>query len=221
VTYDLAVILMAAHCPANVDHLVYATPDLASTVTNLEQTLGVGCQAGGQHIGRGTCNVIVSLGAKMYLEIVGPDPHQAPPATPRWFNIDSLEHPKLVAWAAKTSRLDELVRSAAHDDVMLGTVEEGRRELPDGSHLTWKFSDPRTVSANGVIPFFIDWGESRHPADGDAAECDLVALRAEHPNSEAVRKQLGVLEVELEICTAPKPALIAIVNSPRGELELR
>ena len=212
---------MAPHFPENVDHLVYATPDLVATVTSLEEQLGVKCQAGGQHLGRGTRNAIVTCGAKMYLEVIGPDPEQVPPATPRWFNIDSLERPKLVAWAAKAERLDDLVQYAAQNEVTLGNVESGNRDLPDGTHLVWRFSDPRTVLADGVIPFFIDWGESRHPADGNAADCELVELRAAHPDCETVQKQLDVLGVELEISSGSKPALIAVLCSERGNLELR
>ena len=30
--------------------------------------------------------------------------------------------------------------------------------------LAWRYTDPRTVVAGGVVPFFIDWGKTPHPA---------------------------------------------------------
>ena len=59
---------------------------------------------GGQHPGLGTRNALIALGPSMYLEIVGPDPEQPKPLEPRWFCINDLAAPRLVAWAAKSER---------------------------------------------------------------------------------------------------------------------
>ena len=55
-----------------VDHLVYATPDLAAGVDQVERLLGVKAIPGGQHPGGGTRNSLIRLGEGSYLEIIGP-----------------------------------------------------------------------------------------------------------------------------------------------------
>jgi hypothetical protein len=48
-----------------IDHLVYAAPDLTTAVADLEDRFGVRAQAGGRHIGLGTRNAPLALGARL------------------------------------------------------------------------------------------------------------------------------------------------------------
>jgi hypothetical protein len=206
---------------ARIDHLVYATPDLQAGIDRIETLLGVRASQGGQHPGLGTRNALVALGPTTYLEILGPDPEQPAPAGPRRFGIDTLKQPHLLTWVAKGTDLDRLWANAAKNGVTLGIVIPGSRARPDGVVLTWRYTDPNVVLADRLIPYFIDWGTSPHPASSAAKGATLVALRAEHPDPERVQKMLGVLRLDLRVSRGPAPALIATIDSPRGRVELR
>jgi hypothetical protein len=207
--------------PASVDHLVYGTPDLKVGVQEVEKALGIRATPGGQHPGAGTRNALIALGPSMYLEIIGPDPEQPPPPRPRSFGIDDLTAPRMVTWAAKGSDLDRLAGDALRQGLRLGDVGSGSRQTPDGRVLSWRYTNPRTMLADGTVPFFIDWGQSPHPAATAAPGATLVALQAVHPDPEGVRGMLEKLGLELAIAQGDRSALIATIDCPRGRVTLR
>ena len=211
----------SAESPRRVDHLVYGTPDLTRGIEEIEKLLGVRATPGGQHPGRGTHNALLALGSASYLEIIAPDPEQPAPKTPRPFGIDDLNQSRLVAWAAKGNELDQLTREAARKGVQLGAVTSGSRQRPDGVLLSWRYTNPATVVADGIIPFFIDWGGSAHPAQTAAGGLSLVAMRAEHPDAERVQNMLRQLGVDILVKQGVRPTLIAVIDCPRGRVELR
>lgn len=206
---------------SRVDHLVYATPDLDRGIAEIERLLGVRASRGGQHPGRGTRNALAALGPNAYLEIIAPDPDQPPPASPRPFGLDHLQTSRLVTWSANGTDLERLQREAVSKGIALGAVASGSRRRPDGTLLSWRFTDPGTLVADGIIPFFIDWGTSPHPAHSAARGATLVELRAEHPDHQRVQQMLDQLGLTLEVVKGTRPALIAVIDSPRGRVEVR
>ena len=206
---------------SRVDHLVYATPDLAAGIESIEKLLGVRATPGGQHPGRGTRNALISLGPTIYLEIIGPDPDQPKPPIPRTFGIDDLRTASLATWAAKGDDLTQLFTDALSKGIKLGEVTSGSRRTPEGVLLAWRFTNSSTVVADGIVPFFINWGETLHPARTSAQGASLVSLRAEHPDADRVQKMLGELGLDLPVGKGSKPALIATITGPRGRVELR
>jgi hypothetical protein len=202
------------------DHLVYAAPDLNGGIQEIERLTGIRASPGGQHPGWGTRNALLALGPATYLEIIGPDPDQPPPAKPRPFGIDALEQSRLVTWAAKADQLDQFTQEAARNGVQLGAVISGSRQRPDGAVLSWRLTDPWTVVADGIAPFFIDWGQSPHPAQTAAAGLSLFDLRAVHPNAKRVERMLHQLGLDLPVKQGPAPTLMAIIEAPSGLIEL-
>jgi hypothetical protein len=207
--------------PSNVDHLVYATPDLELGIREVENLLGIRATAGGQHPDRGTRNAVIALGPGAYLEIVGPDPDQPPPTSPRWFGIDNLERSMLVTWAAKTGDVDRTCRVAIANGIPIGEAKSASRRRSDGVLLSWRMTEPASDTHSGVFPFFIDWGASPHPSQTSAQGAILIALRAEHPDRERVQDSLRMLGLQMPVMPNPRPALIAIVAGRHGRVELR
>jgi len=206
---------------SKIDHLVYATPDLTAGVKQIEGLLGIQATPGGQHPGEGTRNALVALGPTSYLEIIGPDPDQPKPPGPRKFEIDDLKAPRLVTWAAKGTSLTQLVAEARRRGVPVGDVIPGSRRTPTGVLLSWHITNQRAFVANGLVPFFIDWGDTPHPARSAAAGATLIALRAEHPDPDTVQRMLSALGIELPVVKGAKPSLVATITGPRGRVDLR
>ncbi len=207
--------------PDPVDHLVYAVPDLERAVEDLEAVLGARAAAGGRHLDEGTRNALIAIGPECYLEILAPDPGLPPPDRPLWLGLEGLAGPRLTAWAVRVRDLEGLSSRAAASGLRLGPILPGSRRRPDGALLAWRFTDPHVVVAEGLVPFFIDWGVCPHPAASAPGGASLVALRAEHPNPAGVAALLRPLGLNLPITKGPRSALIANLETARGLVELR
>jgi hypothetical protein len=204
-----------------VDHLVYAAPDLAQGMREIETRIGVAPTLGGQHPGRGTRNALVSLGGDAYLEIVSPDPDQPAPAGSRWLGVDSVTTSRITTWAVKGSDLIDLRDRALRNGVPLGDVRSASRRRADGVSLSWSLTEPEPLVADGAIPFFIDWGESPHPSQAAAAGLTLVDLRLEHPDVASIQRMLRALDLDVAVSAGERPAIVASIDGPHGRVELR
>jgi hypothetical protein len=204
-----------------VDHLVYAAPDLNRGIDEIEHLTGVKASPGGQHPGGGTRNALVALGPTTYLEIIAPDPDQPAPSTPRSFGIDNLKESRLVTWAAKGNDLEHLKLQTEMKGVTLAPVSPGSRKRPDGVLLSWRTRRTALPVGDGIVPFFIDWGQSPHPARSAAPGLTLIDLRAEHPDAKRVQQVLSALGLELQVTQGSKPQLVATIKGPKGTVELR
>nr|WP_215549635.1 VOC family protein [Amycolatopsis sp. CA-230715] len=200
------------------DHLIYATPDLDATVAALRAS-GVPLSPGGPHVGMGTRNFLGGLGAGAYLEVVGPDPGQDEPGAPRPFGIDSLAGPRLVTWAARTTDLDAAIADAAGAGHDAGTPGEMARERPDGVLLRWRLAFPPD-NAGGVLPFLIDWGSSAHPSGSAAKGAALESFALAHPDPDRVAEVLRALGSDVPVERGPAGVTAVLGLPDGGRLEL-
>ena len=203
------------------DHVAYGVPDLDAACHELAERLGVRPTPGGQHRGLGTHNAILALGEGVYLEVIAPDPNQPPPSRPRPFGLDALDDPRIVAWAAKAPDIESRVdraRAAGYDP---GNVIKLGRDLPDGGRLEWRLTFPGELAGDGLVPFLIDWGSTPHPSVTAPQGCSLLSLRGEHPEPELVKPLLQALEVDLDVAKGRAPTLVATLQTPNGEIDLR
>jgi Glyoxalase-like domain len=204
-----------------VDHLVWGGRDLEQEIDRLQALTGVRATPGGRHIGQGTRNALIGLGPAMYLELIGPDPSQPPPAGPRWFGLDDLTTPRLITWAAKAEDLEHRAQVARRAGLELGEVRSGQRQQSDGQLVSWRLTYPDMRQGDGLVPFLIDWGRSPHPAARAPGGVELVELRAEHPDPAVIGRLLRQLGIELSVSRGPVRALIATLETPHGRVELR
>lgn len=204
--------------PAGLDHLVIATPDVESTSAWIESMTGVRPSVGGPHLGRGTRNVLCSLGPSAYVEIIGPDPGQPEPPSLRPFGVDVVVEPTLVTWCLRPAAIDRHIRRAADAGVRYTVPEPMSRRSPDGV-LEWRLAFVDSDDHGGILPFVIDWGVTSHPAPSAAAGLELVRLDAGHPDPEHLESILVALDVELQVEAAGRRCLRATLEGPAGRLE--
>ncbi|UJW31432.1 VOC family protein [Saccharothrix sp. AJ9571] len=201
------------------DHLVYATPDLARTVDDLAER-GITLSPGGPHPGLGTRNHLAALGENAFLEVIGPDPEQPEPATPRPFGIDELTAPRLVTWAIQVPDLDaalDRARVAGHEP---GDAVPMSRRRPDGVLLSWRLAFPPD-DRGGLVPFVIGWGDTPHPSRTAVTGTRLISLRGEHPDPASFAPVFAALDTELAVTKAAEPALVAEFATTSGALVLK
>jgi len=204
-----------------IDHLVYATLDLKAEVDVLEQKLGIRAIMGGAHPGKGTWNALMSLGENVYLEIIGPDPDQMVDGKlPNKFGIDQITESRMSTWVLKSDDPVKLAEDAKKFGIDFGEVQEGSRKQTDGALLTWTLSDPVSDRESGILPFLINWGQSPHPAHSSPKGCELIALRAEHPEVDRIQALLNHLDLKLPLTKGATPKLIATLRTPNGGVEL-
>ena len=203
------------------DHLIVTAPSLEAGVARLAAALGARAAHGGSHPGWGTRNALLGLGGSRYLEVLAPDPTQPAPEGGRFLGLDERTPVRLATWVARAADLDDVARRARALGNDLGAPTPGSRRRDDGTVLSWTALGTRAPRMDGLLPFFIDWGDSPHPSRALPEGVTLRELRAEHPDPEPLRAAFHGLDLELEVVPGPEPALIATLDGPRGAVILR
>jgi hypothetical protein len=202
------------------DHLVYAAPQLDAAVHDLAGRLGVAPSAGGQHVGRGTRNYLLSFGEGAYLEIIGPDHEQPAPPTPRPFGLDRLQQARLVGWEVKATNIDRRVEDARAAGYDPGPVVPLTRTLPNGTVLRWRLTASAETICPNPIPFLIDWGSTSHPSTTASQGARLLDFHAESPNPDDVQTKLQALGVSLLVSRSNRSILVASLLGPAGSVTI-
>jgi hypothetical protein len=203
------------------DHLIVTAPSLQAGAEELEPRLGVSMATGGSHPGWGTHNALLGLGEGRYLELLAPDPAQPAPSEGRFLGLDERSPVRLATWAARAMDLDDVMRRARALGLDLGAPTEGSRRRGDGTLLRWRVLGAGAPRMGGLVPFFIDWSDSPHPSHALPDGVSLRTLRAEHPDPGPLRAALRGLDLEVEVAAGDRPALIAVLDGPRGAVTLR
>lgn len=206
-----------------IDHILWAVPELTRGSQDLARRCGATPQIGGRHPGVGTHNALLGLEDECYLEIIAPDPSQ------QSFSglgrlLEHLEQPQLLTWCARSDDLEALAERARELDLEPSEITAMQRRRPDGSLLSWRLLFVQGHDLGGVVPFFIDWRDSRHPSRALDADCRLESLTLGHPDGQTLRRQLDVLldtqDGRLAVVTTSVASLSARLATPRGNVVL-
>ncbi len=204
----------------NVDHLVYAVPNLKKAITELKKRLGVEPVIGGHHRSQGTHNALVHLGKGCYLEVIAPDPDNDTFSGQRWMGLDLISKPCITRWAVKTNNLNRDRAYLSVVDPQLGTLKGGSRKKPDGSKLIWKATTALPDPAVELLPFVIDWKGGDHPTKSLPQVCKLVELRSTHPTPFMIETAIHSLNIDMKLGVADEVSITAVIQTPDGTVEL-
>jgi hypothetical protein len=202
---------------AAIDHLMWAVPNLAAGVDQLESLTGVRAAAGGTHPGMGTANALLGLGPGVYLEVIGPDPALDEP-TGFGAILATLVEPELRSWAIRTDDIAGACAALA----AAGWPTEPRamtRTTPDGTTLAWHVAMVPDRPIGDRWPFLIDWGTSPHPSEGAPRGGTLDALTVVDPDAGELARVLRAVSCDIEV-SAGSPALSARLRTARGTVDL-
>ncbi len=204
---------------AEIDHLVIGAASLEAGAAFLERHLGCRPVAGGAHPGVGTHNMLLGLGPDQYIEIIAPDPAQAPPAHPRPFDLDdaavklALEaEPHLIAYVAATPALEAVVSR-------LGASHAGEIRAMRRGDLAWRMAfPPQRQDMGNLIPPLIQWDGPKAASRIADSGWRLAGLEAEHPDMDALRTALGArgLLDAIRLRQSPKARLVAQLRHQDG-----
>ena len=102
----------------------------------------------------------------------------------------------------------------------LGPIVAMSRPTPSGEVLSWRLTAAESLPYDGIVPFLIDWGTSRHPAASGLPAAELVECRGTHPRPAEVSAVLDALGADLPV-SAGEPGLQAVIAGPGGTCSLR
>lgn len=210
---------MSIAAELQIDHLMWAAADLAAGVAEVTRRTGCAPNPGGAHPGNGTCNALLGLGDGCYFEIIAPDPAQSLHGT-LGAELALLAQPRLRTWAMRSSNLDAVATELAALGVPTEAPRAMSRRTVDGGLLQWRLMFVKaSAGLHGVLPFFIAWGASAHPAKFLDAACALESLTLTLPDGHPLAGWLARAP-RVRVETGRNAALTATLVTPLGRLRL-
>lgn len=201
-----------------IDHLVWYGATLAEGRRLFARHMACEPLYGGEHPGEGTANAVMALGPATYLEILGRDPAQdAARLAPE---LQALVGTGLYHWAVGGLDLEVLARRAAAAGLSGSALVPGGRLKPDGTRLDWLCWGLHGHDFGALVPFFIDWRGSEHPALAAPRGGSLAAFTVETPRAADLRAVFAQLGLDIEVRDAAEPRLVAVLASGKGEMVL-
>lgn len=212
---------------AQIDHIIWAVPDLDAGAALFEEMSGVTPIVGGVHPGRGTRNKLASAGDKMYFEIIAPDPAQMPfdpgsnPVQAFADVISRMAAPEIDMFAFSTPDLEAAAAAGRELGLEVVGPSPGQRITPDGVLIRWSHVDFIGHDFGQFLPFAINWRDSAHPSTTSPTGAVIEGVTVEHPRAEELRTIYEALGIPATVVEAAEPAIIVRLSSAKGPFEVR
>lgn len=201
-----------------VDHLVWYSPDLGAGEAYFARLTTAQPAYGGVHPGEGTRNALLSLGDRTYLEILAPDPDQdADTLDPE---LRALREAGLYHWALGGD-LARVRQDALSAGFAASEIVTGGRALPNGGGLHWSLFGVRNHPFGALVPFFIDWTGSEHPAKTAPRAGKLLSIEVSTTDPKGLEALYRALGIDVAVIRAGRPGLAATISTDGGEHALR
>lgn len=169
-----------------IDHVIYATRDLTSAIRHFDEEYGLAASRGGVHPQLGTCNSLVAVGRRQYIELMA----VADPAAGT-FLVESLTEALaggdgLFAMSVEPEDLEQTV-------TRLGLqIAEGERRSTSGRVIRWRMAGLKEAAGPRRLPFFVDWGDSDPDLDeSQNGDVDGIAWVELGGDERTARRWLG------------------------------
>jgi hypothetical protein len=209
-----------------IDHVIWAVPDLENGVEHFKELSGVVPIVGGVHPGRGTRNSLVSAGDLMYLEIIAPDPAQMPldpdetPVQAFAHKISTMEGPEVDMFAFSAPDLEEVATRGRELGLEVVGPSPGQRITPDGVLIRWSHVDFVGHDYGQFMPFAINWLDSPHPSTTSPEGAVIDGITVTHPRADQLRRIYEALGIPAEVEQADEPRIVVRLRSEMGTFEL-
>jgi Glyoxalase-like domain len=203
----------------HVDHLVWYCSDLAQGESYFAERTGCSSAYGGIHPGEGTANRLLSLSETTYVEILGRDiAQQESSLAPE---VRGLVGHGLYHWAIGGVDIAGIRTRAIAAGLIGSDLVAGGRTLPNGNWLGWTCFGIHNHEFGAMVPFFIDWMESEHPAKTAPRGGRLHAIEAFSPQAQKLRDLYQVLGIDVPVLEAQASGLSVTLASAKGSTILQ
>jgi hypothetical protein len=190
---------------AQIDHVILGIDDLDRGVKAFEAVTGVKPVYGGKHPG-GTHNALVSLGDRIYLEILAVQQGVTVPAD--YADLKKMKTLTPVGWAVSSKDTAELRNRLSAAGIAVSEPVGGSRTTPTGSTLSWQSFALNERSPE--LPFFIVWSEqTAHPSTTSPSGCKLQRWTIASPRVKEIEQLRQALDLSVDVVEA-KPATMRL-----------
>ncbi len=208
------------------DHIIWAVPDLAGGVELFREMSGVDAAVGGVHPGRGTRNYLAAAGDMKYFEIIAPDPEQMPfdpverPVQAFANQISQMESPEVDMFAFSATDLEVIAERGRELGLQVVGPTPGSRMTPDSVLIQWSHVDFLGHDFGQFVPFALNWLDSPHPSTTSPAGAILDSVVVEHPRADELRRIYEGLGVPASVVEAEEPRIVVFMHTENGQFQV-